>query len=63
MCTVLLSPGVNPIAFDKYIDININMQFAAYMAVWFIPLPSYSLDSILHHCIQHMWLYVLCASV
>jgi hypothetical protein len=27
MCTVLLSPGVNPIAVDKYININIIINY------------------------------------
>jgi hypothetical protein len=26
MCTVLLPPGVNPIAVNKYIDINIDIH-------------------------------------
>ena len=26
MCTVLLPPGVNPIAVNKYINININFE-------------------------------------
>jgi hypothetical protein len=28
MCTVLLPPGVSPIAVNKYIDINIKMSRA-----------------------------------
>jgi len=27
MCTVLLPPGVNPIAVHKYINININIKY------------------------------------
>ena len=29
MCTVLLPPGVNPIAIDKHINININSNIIA----------------------------------
>jgi len=41
MCTVLLPPGVNPIAVDKYIDINKIVNVATLdsiiQVVFFIP--------------------------
>jgi hypothetical protein len=30
MCTVLLAPGGNPIAVNKYIDININIKICTF---------------------------------
>jgi hypothetical protein len=33
MCTVLLPPGVNPIAVNKYIDININTKLTGKQAL------------------------------
>jgi len=32
MCTVLLPPGVNPTAVNKYIDISISVRWAGHVA-------------------------------
>ena len=33
MCTVLLPPGVNPTAVNKYININTSMRWAGHVAL------------------------------
>jgi len=52
MCTVLLPPGVNPIAINKYINIKytiLNLTFNASLGALYRTLISHMLPASVHH--------------
>jgi hypothetical protein len=64
MCTVLLSPGVNPIAVNKYINFNINIYHTLSGVVGFLAAgASDHRNGELHKCYNYLRNFLWCSSI